>query len=132
MASPPPHQPNLHWHLHWQPALALIATGIAYAFISSELRVGPPWLLPTVIVGFLVSLSMARRHGRELLTRRLGLALSSVAALAVGSSVAILVVNLFRGTGLPATNLLRNAALLWLSNVAVYGIWYWELDGDGP
>ncbi len=130
MTSPTPH--HLHWHLHWQPAVALIATGVAYAFVSSELRVGPPWLLPVVVVALLIPLTMARRHGRELLTRRLGVALSSSAAVAVGSSVAILVVNLFRGTGLPATNLLRDAALLWMSNVAVYGIWYWELDGGGP
>lgn len=28
--------------------------------------------------------------------------------------------------------LLRSAALLWLSNILVFALWYWELDGGGP
>ncbi len=130
MIAPTSHRP--HWHVHWQPAVALIATGVAYAFVSNDLRIGPSWLLPALVVALLVPLTLARRHGREQLTRRLGFALSIVATLAVGGSVAILVANLFRGTGLPAKDLLRNAALLWLSNVVVFALWYWELDGGGP
>ena len=31
-----------------------------------------------------------------------------------------------------AGSLLREAALLWASNVLVFALWYWELDGGGP
>jgi hypothetical protein len=123
---------HLHPHLHWPPALALIAAGFAYALITDDLRLGPPWLLPVLIVTLLVPLTLARRHGQELLTRRLGVALASVATVAVGGSVAILVVSLLQGTGMPPKDLLRNAALLWLSNVVVFALWYWEIDGGGP
>ena len=118
--------------MHWQPAAALIATGVAYALVSDDLRLGPFWLLPAIVVALLIPLMVARRSGQTRLTRRLGFALSVVATLAVGGSVAILVANLFRGAGIPATNLLRNAALLWLSNLVVFALWYWELDGGGP
>lgn len=29
-------------------------------------------------------------------------------------------------------SLLQAALELWLTNVIVYGLWYWEVDGDGP
>jgi uncharacterized membrane protein len=51
--------------------------------------------------------------------------------LAVLSSVVVLVVRLLRGD-LSAPYLLRDAALLWISNVIVFGLWYWELDSGGP
>lgn len=50
----------------------------------------------------------------------------------MGGSVAILLAKLFRGTGMSAKDLLRDASLLWLSNVAVFALRYWELDGGGP
>jgi hypothetical protein len=39
--------------------------------------------------------------------------------------------------GLPAhreapLQLLRSAGLLWLTNVIVFALWYWRLDGGGP
>lgn len=43
MADPAPRQ--LHPHVHWPPALAQIATGLAYALITDDLRLGPTWLL---------------------------------------------------------------------------------------
>jgi uncharacterized membrane protein len=27
---------------------------------------------------------------------------------------------------------LRAGVLLWLSNILVFAVWYWEIDGDGP
>ena len=39
MIAPTSHRP--HWLMHWQPDVALIATGIAYAFVSNDLRIGP-------------------------------------------------------------------------------------------
>jgi hypothetical protein len=127
------HSPHLHrFHWHWEPALALIVTGAAYALVSGNLRQGPRWALPALVIALLIPLTIARRRGLHLLGRRLAFVLVLLAMIAVGSSVATLVTELFRGSALPAKNLLRDAALLWLSNIAVFGIWYWELDGGGP
>jgi len=121
-----------HFHWHWQPTLALVATGVAYGLMSSNLRQGPRWLLPLALLGLIVPLYIARRLGAHGLGRKLAFALMVVAMLAVGSSVVTLVIQLFRGGGVPAKSLLRDSALLWSSNVAVYALWYWELDGGGP
>jgi hypothetical protein len=127
------HSPHIrHFHWHWEPALAMIVTGVAYALVSGNLRQGPRWALPAVVIALLIPLTIARRRGWHLLSRRLAFVLALLAMIAVGSSVGTLVVQLFRGSAIPAKNLLRDAALLWLSNIAVFGIWYWELDGGGP
>lgn len=54
----------------------------------------------------------------------------TVANLAVGTRM---VVDLARGRGLddPAVLLLTGAAI-WLTNVIVFALWYWELDRGGP
>lgn len=110
----------------------MMAIGVAYGLVSDSLRVGPPWLLPSIIVAMLAPLTIARWHGRHLLSRRLGLVLISVAALAVSGSVVALVVRLLGIGGVAPKTLLRDAALLWVSNIAIFAIWYWELDGGGP
>jgi uncharacterized membrane protein len=33
---------------------------------------------------------------------------------------------------LTAQELLSSGGLIWLTNVIVYSLWFWELDGDGP
>ena len=52
MTGPTSDRPPLPWRLHWQPAAALIATGVAYALVSDDLRLGPFWLLPRLLAHF--------------------------------------------------------------------------------
>ena len=122
-----PHPPRVHWG----PTIAFFAAAVAYSRVSDDLRIGPAWMLPVVVVVFLVPVSMARQRGFHLLSRRLGFILTLLATLAISGSIASLVVQLLN-SGLPAKNLLRDAALLWMSNIVVYSVWYWELDGGGP
>jgi hypothetical protein len=46
-------------------------------------------------------------------------------------SVALLVMALPAHTEAPAT-LLRSAIVLWVTNILVFAMWYWRLDGGGP
>jgi hypothetical protein len=45
-------------------------------------------------------------------------------------SIALLVITL--PTNRHANTLLSSAALLWCSNILVFALWYWEIDGGGP
>jgi hypothetical protein len=54
-----------------------------------------------------------------------------IVTVAVAVSAFFLVSSaLDRGTSAPA--LLRDAALIWIINVARFAVWYWEVDGGGP
>lgn len=115
----------------WQAVLAILAVGGIYAALPQTLIVGPIWLLPGIIVILVVPTVFAHRTGRRSLNRALGLLISSVITVALVASVVLLVVTLPSKAESPAA-LLQSGALLWVTNVLVFALWYWRLDGGGP
>src|SRR5207249_2008144 len=90
-----------------QAVLAFLAICAIYLALPRDLVIGPIWLLPTVIVVLLVP------------------------TLALIGSVILLVRFLPTHRESPL-QLLRSGGLLWLTNVIVFALWYWRLDGGGP
>ena len=115
----------------WDVLIAIVLLIGIYASVSDQLRVGPSWLVPLLVVGLLFALSLAHRQNRRSEARLLALGMTGIATLAVEGSMAGLVVRLIDGN-VYAPYLLRDAALLWIANVIVFALWYWELDGGGP
>jgi len=112
-------------------ALAFLALGIAYGFVSTNFKFGPQWsLLVLALVG---SITLAVLHWRGL--RRARAMLAVILMVLVTAAVAVSAVSLLGALLLGragASDLLLSAALLWLSNMLVFSLWYWELDGGGP
>lgn len=116
----------------WWPALlALLALGVAYAFVSASLTLGPPWLLLAVVAIGAVGIRVLRWRELWVLRRYSAFVVLGVATVAVGVSAIYLLGSLLNGRT-QAGDLLRDAALLWASNVLVFALWYWETDGGGP
>src|SRR5436190_16928211 len=115
----------------WQAILALLAVGAIYLALPRDLIVGPIWLLPAVIVVLLVPTVVSHRVGRQSLNRMLGIIISGITTLALIGSVILLVRILPLHRESPM-QLLRSGGLLWLTNVIVFALWYWRLDGGGP
>jgi hypothetical protein len=114
-----------------QAVLAFLAIYAIYLALPRKLVVGPIWLLPTLIVVLLVPTVVSHRVGKHSLNRTLGFVINGITTLALIGSVILLV------RGLPAhrespLQLLRSGGLLWLTNVIVFALWYWRLDGGGP
>jgi hypothetical protein len=114
-----------------QALLAVLAIGAIYLALPRNLIVGPIWLLPTVIVILLVPTVVSHRVGRHSLNRALGITISGITTLALIGSVILLVRTLPSHRESPL-QLLRSGGLLWLTNVIVFALWYWRLDGGGP
>jgi hypothetical protein len=115
----------------WQALLAFLAVGAIYLALPPSLIVGPIWLLPTLIVVLLVPTVISHRTGKHSLNRALGLIINGITTLALTASVGLLVRALPSHKEAPL-ELLRSGALLWLTNVIVFALWYWRLDGGGP
>ena len=105
--------------------------GAIYLALPRSLIVGPIWLLPTLIVVLLVPTVVSHRTGRRSLNRVLGILINGITTLALIGSVILLVRALPSHTESPL-QLLLSGALLWLTNVIVFALWYWRLDGGGP
>lgn len=114
----------------WQALLAFLAVGGIYLALPHSLVVGPTWWLPVAIVVLVTPTIVAHRMGRYSLNRALGLVTSSVITLALIASVVLLVLGVPAHKEAPLA-LLCSGAELWLTNVLVFALWYWRLDGGG-
>jgi hypothetical protein len=114
-----------------QALLAFLAICAIYLALPRSLIVGPIWLLPTLIVVLLVPTVVSHRVGRHSLNHALGIVINGITTLALIGSVILLVRVLPTHRESPF-QLLRSAGLLWLTNVIVFALWYWRLDGGGP
>lgn len=115
----------------WQAVLAFVTVATIYLALPKSLIVGPTWLFPTLIGVLLVPTVVSHRLGKLSLNRILGFATSSIITIALIGSVVLLVHSLPSNRESPL-ELLRSAALLWLTNVIVFALWYWRIDGGGP
>jgi hypothetical protein len=115
----------------WQALLAFVAVGGIYLALPPSLIIGPNWLLPSLIAVLLVPTVVSHRMGRRSLNRALGVLISSIITIALIGSVVLLVRALPSHKEAPLS-LLLSGAELWLTNVLVFALWYWRLDGGGP
>jgi uncharacterized membrane protein len=121
----------------WQAAVATaVAVALQYPLPGRVVLVHPVWLLPTLQGLMLIALVMAnprRINVQSRAIRVLGLTLAALLSLANAWSVARLVIGLVQGTaGNSAGSLLITGGTIWLINVIVFGLWYWEFDRGGP
>jgi hypothetical protein len=115
----------------WQALLALLAVGGIYVALPRALIAGPKWVLPIFIAVLIAPTVVAHRTSKQSLNRVLGIIVSSVITLALLASVGLLVASVPTHKEEPVA-LLRSGAELWLTNVLVFALWYWRLDGGGP
>lgn len=117
----------------WEAIAGVLAVGVLYAFLPQKLSIGPNWLLLLIEVVLtlpLIPMLLSKRDLPHRIIRSLIFTLLGVLTLALASGIALLIVTLPGDKS--ATTLLRAAALLWCSNVLIFGLWYWQVDGGGP
>lgn len=115
----------------WPGFLALMAGGFLHYALPQRLSVGPDWGLPVVIAALLVVVLPSHRRGLHAQARWLTLLAIAALTLALITSLALLIQGLPAHKDQPA-ELLRSAAVLWVTNVLVFALWYWKLDAGGP
>jgi len=121
------------------PAQAAILVAIALFFVLPSKLVeglGPRWLVPALEGALAISLIIASpthitRESRRL--RVAALVLIGLINFANVVSLEELVHALLYRTGpIAGRPLIIASAPIWLTNVIVFGLWYWELDRGGP
>jgi hypothetical protein len=115
----------------WPASIAILAIGVLYFLVPARVRIGPPWLVLAIGLAAALALAVLWRLGMYLATRKVAIGLTGILTLSVSISALFLVTRLPGGKE-PAPHLLREAALIWVLNVLVFALWYWEIDGGGP
>jgi uncharacterized membrane protein len=123
--------------LRWPVAITVaLGIGLQIAVPDRLVLVHPAWVLPVVQGALLVILIAANPHRidrQSTVMRSLSLGLAAILSLANGWSVARLAIDITQGNkGQTAGQLLITGAVIWLTNVIVFALWYWEFDRGGP
>jgi hypothetical protein len=103
--------------------------------LPNDLVRGPRVLLPAIELLLLIPLVVVnpQRFTRETKwSRVLSLALVGVAAAANLFSLILLINALLAGNASDGKKLLAASVEVWLTNIVVFGLIYWELDRGGP
>jgi uncharacterized membrane protein len=134
------------------PSAAIVAAAVLYADLPTRFIAGAHagafsvvrWLVPALTAIVLAALVVTVPENRLIesvgwgarrvhLTRRwLSLSLIAVVSAANSASIILLVHLLVNGAHANASTLLRAAVHMWVVNVLLFGLWYWQLDGGGP
>lgn len=121
----------------WPATLAILVMIALQLRLPDDLTPLGRYVLPAVelvLLVVIVAVNPRRINRRDPGVRLLGLALIGLASVVNAWSVARLIRGLLDATF--AVNdpqlLLSTGANIWLTNVIVFALWYWELDRGGP
>ncbi len=127
--------PSARAEASWPAQLAVLAAIALQLFLPERLTFGPTWLLPALEAGLLVGLSLAsprRLEGEHPVRRGLALGMTALVSAANVFSLALLSHDLLHHGVKNARELIISGVLIWLTNVLIFGLWYWETDRGGP
>ena len=130
----PPHKRTVIFNPRWAVIAGILAIGFLYLALPENLTFGPSWLLLAIEVVLLIPLIFIGITHRPIphITLRL-FAFSVLAVVTAGLAASIvLLVNVLINGSTKGIFLLRSAAVLWVTNILVFALWYWEVDGGGP
>jgi uncharacterized membrane protein len=119
----------------WEPMIVVAITIALDVLLPNKLRLGPRWLVPGLEALLLIALAAAapQRRARHYKRRRtVVLVLIALLSATNAVSLALLCHYLIAGGHETGKNLIFSGALLWVINVLLFGLWYWELDRGGP
>lgn len=129
----------------WPARIVILAVIALNLTLSEHLTLGPSWLLPTLEGLMLIPLVIVRGNERRRLIRvghqemdwtqgSQALATFMVALMHATNlaSLGLLVWDLMKGSSASGVTLLAGALNIWVTNVLVFSLWYWEMDLGGP
>jgi hypothetical protein len=119
----------------WGPQLVVGAAILLDVSLSTRVTVGPSWLLPLVEALALVGLIAASPHPRmrhSPLRRTIAIGLIALVSAVNSVSLVLLCHYLLHGRTANGRELILSGVVLWVTNVLLFGLWYWELDRGGP
>jgi uncharacterized membrane protein len=119
------------------PASAAVLVALALQIALPErLTLGKTWIIPAgegVVLLALTITSPRRISAHSPRARAISLILIAAMTVANVSSATRLVRGLINGTeGTDPNKLLATGAAIWLTNVVIFSLWYWEFDRNGP
>ncbi len=119
----------------WPATAAVTVALLIYVLLPDRLTPGPRYLLPVMELVLLIPLVIAnpsRLTPESTNLRALSIALIALINAANAVSLVLLVRFLLRGGRANGRELVLAGVGIWVTQVLVWSLWYWELDRGGP
>ena len=119
----------------WPAQLAVAAAIALHLALSDKVVIGPPLLVPSiegVLLVALVVVAPTRANASSRRRRQFALTVIGVVSLTNVISLGLLVHFLINGGKAGGHKLILSGIVLWVTNVLLFAVWYWEMDRGGP
>jgi len=116
-----------YWHVQVTVLLAIILQ----LLLSSKLSVAPKFVVAGAETLLLVALTIFTSDSKHIvlrIRRALAILLIALVSLANISSLALIISDLLGARTITGKELLFSALAIYLTNIIIFGLWYWELD----
>ncbi len=123
-------KPEPLWHIE---LAVLFAIGLQL-LLSSQLTVGPKYTIASLELLLLIGLRLTEEPSpRPHRVRRFGaLLLTGLVSFANITSLLLVCSYLIKGShSITGERLLISALAIYLTNIIIFGLWYWQMDGGG-
>ena len=119
----------------WPATIAVLAVVALQLSLLEKLTLGPNWLAPALELALLIPLAVGapRRHPEQARGWRfVAVGLIGLVNISNFVSLGLLVHYLLLGGKTSGGELLFDAVKIWVTNVILFALWFWELDRGGP
>jgi hypothetical protein len=123
---------------YWPAQLCVLGAIVLQVRLPGKLTLGPNWLLPSLEGGLLIALAATTPRGRvdedHPVRRRFAIALIAFVNAANAASLYLLAHELLHNNKQTHNGhaLILSGIAIWLTNVLIFALWYWQIDRGGP
>lgn len=121
----------------WHAQVAMIAAIALQVALPDHFSPGSRFIIPTIEI--LLVLALGLTTPKERIFRSLARRVNAILLIAITSatnaySLIMVASQLLKGThaGTSGKELIIVALNIYLTNIIIFGLWYWEMDGGGP
>lgn len=118
----------------WHAQLTLLLAIALQLSIPSDLRVGSKYIVAVLEVLLVIGIGITapKRHlSFKGFNRTIALLLIGLVSLANVASLVLVINALLNGGDVPGRSLIGAAFSIFITNIIVFGLWYWEMDSPG-
>jgi uncharacterized membrane protein len=118
----------------WPAQVTVLAAIVLSLDLPSYLTIKVVWLIPAIEGVLLVGLVLLTPRMGEMGTRRRALALTLIGVVSASNllNLILLVHRLLNGPATSGRPLVLAGVEIWITNILLFAVWYWELDRGGP
>lgn len=123
---------------YWPAQLCVLGAILLQVRLPGKFVAGPTWLLPSLEGALLIGLAAATPRGRvdqdHHLRRKVAIGLIALVNVANAVSLYLLAHELLHigRLKISGTQLILSGIAIWLTNLLIFALWYWQVDRGGP